>query len=370
MNILILADLVTFSGVGNYIRFLATTFVEKGDNVVIVTAQDDLHIEGVKTFLLKPINLNPINIFLNIKILRSVIKEHSIDIVHANHRMSSFLVGGYNLFYPHIATVWTSHSGAFPMNVVKKIFGYYGDKSIAISSDSKKFMIEKLKISDKLIAKIYNGVDDKKLFRLNNDEVLKLKKQWGISLDKKVFVVHGRIAHAKGIDFLVEAIGDLDKQYRDKFVIVCSGSIDKNLYYEKIKKIIEDKNLHDIFIFVGWCNSRDILGIGDLMLQPSRREGFPLADVEAFFMEVPVVRTMVGGYEDMKDICVGFPFGDKDAFLYQIKSFIDNPSKFSDMVHNARQKALEQFTLDIMVSKTYDVYLSAIKSVNKKQFVS
>ena len=92
MNVLILADLVTFSGVGNYIRYLTTSLVKRGNKVVIATAQDDLHIEGVKTFLLRPINVNPINILFNIRFLNSIIKEYSIDIIHANHRMSSFLV--------------------------------------------------------------------------------------------------------------------------------------------------------------------------------------------------------------------------------------------------------------------------------------
>ena len=99
MNILILADLVTFSGVGNYIRYLTTSLVERGNKVVIATAQDDLHIEGVKTFLLRPINVNPIIILFNISFLHSIIKEYSIDIIHTNHRMSSFLVGVYNFFY-------------------------------------------------------------------------------------------------------------------------------------------------------------------------------------------------------------------------------------------------------------------------------
>lgn len=366
MNILILADLVTFSGVGNYIRYLTTSLVERGNKVVIATAQDDLHIEGVKTFLLRPINVNPIIILFNISFLHSIIKEYSIDIIHTNHRMSSFLVGVYNFFYPHIPMVWTSHSGAFPMNFIKKIMGYYGEKNIAISSDSERFMLDVLKISEKSIMKVYNGVDDKNLFKLSDFESLNLKKKWNIPLNKITFVVHGRIAHAKGIDFLIDTIGDLDKKYKDRIVIVCSGSIENNLYYEEIKRLIIEKNLQDIFIFVGWCNSREILGIADLMLQPSRREGFPLADVEAFFMELPVIRTMVGGFEDMRDICIGIPFGDKEAFLFQIKSFIDNPLQFSDMVQKAKVKALEQFTLETMVTKTYEVYLSAIKSVNNK----
>ena len=36
------------------------------------------------------------------------------------------------------------------------------------------------------------------------------------------------------------------------------------------------------------------------------------------------------------------------------------------MVQKAKAKAVEQFTLETMVTKTYEVYLSAIKSVNNK----
>ena len=370
MNILILADLVTFSGVGNYIRYLTTTLVERGNKVVIVTAQDDLHIEGVKTFLLRPINISPINIFFNIRVLKNIIEEHSIDIIHANHRMSSFLVGVYNLFYSHIPSVWTAHTGRFPMSFFKKIFGYYGDRSIAISFECKTFMRNVLSISEKKIDVVNNGIKPNNLLPLSKDEIIKLKNIWNIPDDKLVIAIHGRIAYEKGLDFLVESLKYLDTYSLSKIVIVCSGIYENNNYYDYLKDLIIKNKFQNLFIFVGWCETRNLLGISDLFLNLSRREGFLIAAIEAFFMEVPVIRTMEGGFEDMKDICVGIPFGDKDALLYQIKSFIDNPLQFSDMIQKAKAKALEQFTLDTMVSKTYDVYLSAIKSVNKKQFVS
>ncbi len=363
MNILILADLVTFSGVGNYIRFLSASYVSRGDNVIIATAQDDLHIEGVTTYLLKPINTNPINIFVNLKILRRLVKKHLVDVVHANHRMSSFLMGVYNIFYSHIPVVWTSHSGAFPMNIVKKMMGYYGHQCIAVSSECKEFILNVLNISEEKVNLIYNGVNEKELTTLSSDEIRKLKEFFKIPLDKIVIAIHGRIAHAKGLDFLIDVLSNLDIEKLKKIIVVCSGEYSNNEYYEELNKRLIHHKLQDLFIFIGWCKSRDLLGIADLMLQPSRREGFPLAAVEAFFMEVPVIRTQTGGYLDMKDICVGISFGDEKIFLSYIERFIDNPLQFSDMVKKAKVKALEQFTLDTMVNKTYEVYLSAINSV-------
>ena len=366
MNILILADLVTFSGVGNYIRFLSTSFLAKGDNVIIATAQDDLHIEGVKTYLLKPININPFNIFCNLIRIRGIIRKYSIDVVHANHRMSSFLMGVYNLFYSHIPIVWTSHSGAFPMNSVKKVMGYYGDQCIAVSSESKEFILNSLNVPERRVNLIYNGVDEKELTILSEDDVDNIKRLWRIPSEKIVIAIHGRIAHAKGIDFLIDTLSKLDEEKQKRIVVVCSGEYRNNEYYEELKNRLFVYRLQDLFIFMGWCKSRDLLGIADIMLQPSRREGFPLAAVEAFFMEVPVIRTQTGGYSDMKDICIGVSFGDKKEFLSKIEDFIDNPLIFSNMVKKAKAKALEQFTLDTMVNKTYAVYLSAIESVKNK----
>ena len=362
MNILILADEVTFTGVGNYIRFLVTKFISQGDNVVIATAKDDLQIDGVETILLKPININPMNIFSNIRKLRYIKKIYSIDIVHVNHRMSAFLMKIYNLFFAHIPVVWTSHLSEFPMNFVKKLMGYYGDKSIAISTESKRFMLDVLGIPNDKIELVYNGVDEKELLNLEESTILSLKKKWGIPFDKIVMAVHGRIAHSKGLDFLVDTLEKLDANRLNKIVIVCSGQFENNAYYDYLIDYIKSKNLQDKFIFTGWCKTRDILGIADIMLQPSRIEGFPLADAEAFLMGLPVIRTMEGGYLDMKDICIGVPFGNVDMFLKKIIDFIDNPNIYNDMASSAKKEALEKFTSDVMSKHTYNVYLSLVNN--------
>lgn len=362
MNILILADEVAFTGVGNYIRFLATKFVSQGDCVVIATAKDDLHIDGVETILLKNININPFNMFSNLRKLRTIIKKHSIDIVHVNHRMSAFVMKMYNSFFLHIPVVWTSHLSEFPMNFVKKIMGYYGDKSIAISTESKRFMLDVLGISDEKIELVYNGVDERELLSLNASEKIALKTKWGVPFDKIVMAVHGRIAYSKGVDFLVDTLEKLDSDRLNKIVIVCSGQFENNAYYDQLINYIKSKNLQDKFIFTGWCKTRDILGIADIMLQPSRIEGFPLADAEAFLMGVPVIRTMEGGYLDMKNICIGVPFGDVDILLNHIIDFIDNPKVYSDMASYAQKEAFEKFTSDVMSKQTYGVYLSLVNN--------
>lgn len=56
------------------------------------------------------------------------------------------------------------------------------------------------------------------------------------------------------------------------------------------------------------------------MLQPSMREGFLLAAIEAFFMRVPVIRSKTGGYKDMEDCCVGVPIGNVESIVQELKN--------------------------------------------------
>lgn len=365
MNVLLLADMVDRTGVGNYIKMLSTKLVENGDDVIVASEYCNLDLSDKVRFVkMYPINMRPDYLMRNVFVLRKILRESNVDIVHANHRMSAFLMRMYNLFFVHVPTIWTSHLVTWPMNPLKKLLGYYGDISVAISSEGKKFMQENLCIPEKKIVTIYNGVDYEYLQPLSDDEKVAIKRMWQIKSDKIVIAVHGRIAYSKGIDFLIDVISHFTENERAQLQIICSGQYKNNAYYNKIADKIAENKLEDTFKFVGWCKTRDILGVSDLMIQPSRIEGFPLAAAEAFIMGVPLIRTKTGGYEDMKDICVGVEFGDIDTLLVEIRSFLESPDKYRDMAQNAKKKALECFTLDTMFEATYNTYKKTISVCN------
>lgn len=363
MNILIVADIVTRSGVGNYIKSISYEFAKNGHKVVVASPINDLNLgkdDGVEFKKLVKINKNPFLWLKNISILSKIIKRYKIQVIHANHRMVSFIVSLYNKFHHNVPTVWTAHTVPYPMNFIKRIFAYYGDRSVAISSEAKNFMINSLKIEEERIDLILNGVNEKDLTPLTLSERQNLFCKYNIPQQKLIVCMHGRIDAVKGIDLVVEAVNLLTSEERSKFVVVLSGSTENNPYYDKIKTRIDELKLNDNFIFMGWVTPREILGISDLMIAPSRREGFPLSAIEAFFMKVPVARTRVGGFIDMRHICVGLDGEDIEGIASVLKEYVFNPAKYAGLTFKAVQFANENFTIEKMTQSLMITYEKAI----------
>ncbi len=364
MNILLLADRLEHTGVGLYIRTLAHGLHQAGHEVYLAAPINSLELgkeDELVYISLHPMNSNPINLLYNIHNLHQVIQRFNIQVVHANHRMSMFVMRLYNLCYSHIPTIWITHTVPYPTDFLRNALAYYGDKCIAISSEAKKFLVNKLHIDSNKISLVLNGVDETKLAPLSAVEKRRLKEKWQINRPI-VFALHGRIDPIKGFDVLIESLKKLSKNELSQILIICSGDIENNTYYTSLLKTISDNHLTDVFRFVGWCSARDILGISSVMLQPSWREGFPLAAIEAFFMQIPLIRTRAGGFEDMKNVCIGIPIGDSNTLAFHLHKIIVNPHQYDYMINDAYKFALENCSISQMVNKTISVYHKTIDS--------
>lgn len=209
---------------------------------------------------------------------------------------------------------------------------------------------------------MYNGVDNSKLRPISKEEKKKRQNKFGIRDDKLVICIHGRIDIVKGHDLLIEAISSLEDFERNKIHVIISGNMNDNLYYEKIKQRIEELELVNQFSFIGWCEPQDILAISDLMVQPSRREGFLLSAVEAFFMSVPVIRTYTGGWYDMRECCIGIDVDDIEQLKEEISKFIYamndamKMEKYRQMIINAYTFANSNCSIQIMTEYTRKVF--------------
>lgn len=69
-----------------------------------------------------------------------------------------------------------------------------------------------------------------------------------------------------------------------------------------------------------------MLNISDVMVLPSKNEGFGIVCIESFAMKVPIIRTKTGGYSDIIDFCIGVNYGDvngRNAIDWGGKFFLD-----------------------------------------------
>ena len=117
----------------------------------------------------------------------------------------------------------------------------------------------------------------------------------------------------------------------------------------------------DKIIFPGFIDGREWLSITDLMVLPSKTEGFPQACVEAFAMGIPVIRTKTGGYEDTKDMCFGVEYGDVESLSSLLMDFFERTSIFSEKASYAKGHAF-RYSIEQMVNDYYKIYEEALKS--------
>lgn len=368
MNILILSDLIVYSGVGQYMVQLGEAIAENSNNTVVL-ASPYIERTDIPRTIVKIKLTNPRNILNYLRQLNFIVKKYNIEVVHCNHRKQAFMMKLYQLFFGKIATVWTCHTVPYPNNWIKRLFGYYGHKAIAISTEAQIWMEKELHIKESRVDKITNGVDNSSLVIPSIDKSkLKerfFKKYFNEIIDgtiTDIIISHGRLDPVKGIHLLIEAFAQLDECQKHRIKIVLSG--DTNVpYYQELVLLVRKYNLSDVVYFTGWISSNEILSIADIMVQPSYREGFPLSAIEAFFMKVPLIRTFTGGYEDMKDYCIGIPSHDVKAINKELYNWISNPNSLKDMVEKAYQFAIREGTIKVMANRTIETYKRAIDIV-------
>jgi len=118
--------------------------------------------------------------------------------------------------------------------------------------------------------------------------------------------------------------------------------------------------IRDRVRFLGW--RRDlaaIYGATDVFLLTSRNEGTPVALIEAMASGVPGVSTDVGGVKDVIDspeVGVLAPSGDATALAAGVAALLADPAARAAMGARARQRVLDRFGLDRLVSDLDTLY--------------
>ena len=223
------------------------------------------------------------------------------------------------------------------------------------------FLIEKLQIKPQKVATVLNGIDQTQLSPLNDQEMDDIRREWNIPKENLVIALHSRIDQVKNHLLVVEAIELLPEEMRKKVTVVCSG-LKEGSYYHAVLQSIADKKVEDVFRFVGWVETRKILGIADFLFLPSLQEGFPLNAVEAFFMKVPVARTITAGFGDLK-YCLPISSEDPNDMIEIIKrALVDGLSEYQERVAAAYKFAQETLTAEKMAVNTLEIYKRCVKN--------
>jgi L-malate glycosyltransferase len=192
---------------------------------------------------------------------------------------------------------------------------------------------------------------------------LEVYKRRDGEVDRTVFAPDGEplIAHVsnfrpvKRMEDVVTAFIKLRRQIKCRMLLVGDGP-DRN----RAEIAAHRGGVQDDILFLGnQVDVPDLLSVADAYLLPSETESFGLSALEAMACEVPVVATRVGGLpEVVADGECGFlcEVGDTDAMAERLRQLLTQPELSRRMGKAARQRALDLFPLDKVVSQYEEVY--------------
>ena len=223
----------------------------------------------------------------SVRKLFALIREHDIDVIHANSSRSMIYAGLVGRLArvpviwhvrvmdldPFLDPVLTMLATRIVVNsaAVAKRFGNYGKVGV-----------------------IHNGVDLKKF----NPEVdgERIREELAIREKEQIVTIVGRLDEWKGHRFFLEAARDiLDQLQTVRFLVVGDGVLRNEL-----ETLCEKLSIAEDVVFCGHREDiSEVLAVSNVLVSASRAEHFGRVIIEAMAMAKPVVGTRAGGVPEI-----------------------------------------------------------------------
>lgn len=168
------------------------------------------------------------------------------------------------------------------------------DKRLVISEIWKEVHNKRYKTPEEKINIFYNSIDLKK-FDSKRYNKKKLKKDFKIDTKKITLGFIGRVNYEKNPEVFLN-LADLMKENTEyNFIMVGEG-----MMLEEIKK--KAKTIQNLKYLGSTKDSSKYIAMCDVLICPSKFEGYPLIGIEAAAMNVPIIATNVTGFKEQIEL--------------------------------------------------------------------
>jgi len=213
-----------------------------------------------------------------------------------------------------------------------------------------------------------SGVDAHEFAPGPRDETL--LAELGVPRNARVVTLLARFQAVKGHEYFLHAARAILQTFPEtRFVLVGDNAFaraDADAYKRAMLDFVtQDKCLRARAVFAGF--RRDIprvLRATDVLVCPSLFETYGMANLEAMACGVPVVSVNVGGpAETVVDGETGFlvPPRDAPAIAARVMQLLADEGLRQRLGKRARQRVLENYTLEKNVARLQDVYRDAVR---------
>jgi len=183
-----------------------------------------------------------------------------------------------------------------------------------------------------------------------------------IESDKYTILVPGRIVEYKGQELVVDTISRLINKGLE-FKIIFAGDL-QGEYGDYLKQKIKKLGFEKYVVFLGHVsNLNEYFLSSNVVVLPSKSEGFGLVLLEAFNYEKPVITFDVPAFnETIEHNTTGLitPCFNLDELADNINLLLTNSDLSKEITSNAKTRLLDYYCLNRMVDETICFYKDAL----------
>lgn len=290
------------------------------------------------------------NLLFRVNPFRSFVKQNRFDIVHSWHWSSDWTevlaarLGGAKFVYTKKAMTWG--------NVHWKIRSYLSNFIITINTEMRNYF--RYKKNQKLIPL---GLDT----AYYNPDLFPKKSERSIF---KIITV-ANLVPVKGIEVLIQAIQSLNNTQIHLEVL----GDDRDSYANELKQLVKELHLENQISFLGkHTDVRPFLVQADLYVIPSKKEGMPMALVEAMTMGLPVLGSDISG--------INFVLKDFSELLFQAsntKELAEKILSFYSKTQSDRQEVGQKlrdycvvhFSMEKFIKAHEELYVELVEKTSR-----
>lgn len=361
----------TWGGAQTYVHALAVAAKSQGHEVSAITGSsnapltelsDRLATAGIPVASLPSLGRD-IGIVSDWRALLALVRElrHSHpDALHLNSSKMGLLgaIAGQVAGVPRI--VFTAHGWPHrePRSFIWKLLVWVGSfltvlfsHTIIVVSDRDLKDSPALLMRRKLV-RILNGIGTFEMLSRNEARAQMLERAPGLSDFSTWLLMNAELHRNKGIDVAIRAIANIS----DVVLVVCGDGEERR----RLENLASKLGVSDRVFLLGFVtDARRYLRAANIYLMPSRKEGLPMALLEASIAGLPVIASSTGGIPEIVEDGVSgllVPAADTKALTEAIRSLVADPARTKTFGTALAERVSSRFSEQRMLDATFETY--------------
>lgn len=304
--------------------------------------------------------------------LRRVIRFYKPDAIHIQYMAPGALpifasrFAGVKKIFATVHQPYTMTHSRFS-RIILRCASIFTTKFVSVSQNAEKSWFGSSNLFDETKSlksqphhfTIYNAVDVNEIQRVVNRTVQsELKKRMNISDDNIIIGAVSRLRHEKGIDLLIGAFIQLVKIHTGIRLLIVGTGPDEEYLQELVR---ESGNSSQVTFYgaASWEHAIELLSVMDIVVVPSRFEGFGLSAAEAMAACKPVIASDTSGLKEVVNhnhTGLLFSVNDVSALKNAIQTLISDSQLRDQFGRAGKERVLSNFSNEIYVKRIQALY--------------